>query len=345
MPEEAEYWIEVVNNNEIHKIKLQMTNGEVKERIFIEQIDYMTSTMKNKEEFLTNLLKAGFLQTNVTDVYIAYIDSKTKQKTKLIFNNELINICSKNSYNKKAANVSKPLLDKTDLLMSYIEQLKAYMLKQPSLNSIKRSKIFPYRLKKLILNYMELDNKTYKSSVVYANMSGIMSNIEKEMQNYVVLRNVVLWEKKYLNNLEKVTEKNSKIDNQIKLADYINEKLLEEEQKMQRKKDLEDAKKFLEHISQENDEYLQRFSEEDNKKHDEIHSGLYIKDPLLKQYILENFSIEEINTDINISDKIINLLGIEKVKSLSDEELYSLGFDVTRFRQDYTDDYEEYRRR
>ena len=35
----AKYWIEVVNNNEIHKIKLQMKNGEVKERLCIEQID------------------------------------------------------------------------------------------------------------------------------------------------------------------------------------------------------------------------------------------------------------------------------------------------------------------
>ena len=341
----AKYWIEVVNNNEIYKIKLQMKNGEVKERLCIEQIDYMTSTMKNKEEFLTSLLKAGFLQTNATDIYIAYNASKAKQKTDLIFNNKLINSCAKDSYNKKLANVPNPSLDKTDLLNSYIKQLKFYMLNSSSLNSIKRSRIFPFHLKYLILDYMELDSKPDKSPVVYADMSEIMSNIEKEMQNYVVLRNVVLWEKKYLNNLEKVKEKNSNIDNQIKLADYINEKLLEEEQKMQRKKDLEDAKKFLEHISQENDEYLQRFSEEDNKKHDEIHSGLYIKDPLLKQYILENFSIEEINTDINISDKIINLLGIEKVKSLSDEELYSLGFNVTRFRQDYSDDYNEFRRR
>lgn len=150
----AKYWIEVVNKNEIHKIKLQMKNGEVKERLCIEQIDYMTSTMKNKEEFLTNLLKAGFLQTNATDVYIAYNASKAKQKTDLIFNNKLINSCAIDSYNKKLANVPNPSLDKTDLLINYIKQLKFYMFNPTSLNSIKRSKIFPYHLKYLILDYI-----------------------------------------------------------------------------------------------------------------------------------------------------------------------------------------------
>lgn len=168
-------------------------------------------------------------------------------------------------------------------------------------------------------------------------MSEIMRNIENNMCKYSVLRKVVLWEKKYLYNLEKVKEKNPKIDNQIKMADYITDSLLNVSKDEKRKKDLEEAREFLKQLKTE--------TVIDNKKYDEIHSGLYIKDPLLKQYILENFSIEEINTDINISDKIINLLGIEKVKSLSDEELYSLGFDVTRFRQDHSDDYEEYRRR
>lgn len=333
----AKYWIEVVNNNEIHKIKLQMKNGEVKERLCIEQIDYMTSTMKNKEEFLTNLLKAGFLQTNATDVYIAYNVSKAKQKTDLIFNNKLINSCAIDSYNKKLANVPNPSLDKTDLLITYIKQLKFYMFNPTSLNSIKRSKIFPYHLKYLILDYIELDSKPDKSPVVYADMSEIMRSIENNMCKYSVLRKVVLWEKKYLYNLEKVKEKNPKIDNQIKIADYITDSLLNASNDEKRKRDLEEAREFLEQLKKE--------TEIDNKKYDEIHSGLYIKDPLLKQYILENFSIEEINTDINISDKIVNLLGIEKVKSLSDEELYSLGFDVTRFRQDHSDDYNEFRRR
>ena len=211
------------------------------------------------------------------------------------------------------------------------------MFNPTSLNSIKRSKIFPYHLKYLILDYIELDSKPDKSPVVYADMSEIMRSIENNMCKYSVLRKVVLWEKKYLYNLEKVKEKNPKIDNQIKMADYITDSLLNASKDEKRKKDLEEAREFLEQLKKE--------TVIDNKKYDEIHSGLYIKDPLLKQYILENFSIEEINTDINISDKIINLLGIEKVKSLSDEELYSLGFDVTRFRQDYPDDYEEYRRR
>lgn len=333
----AKYWIEVVNNNEIHKIKLQMKNGEVKERLCIEQIDYMTSAMKNKEEFLTSLLKAGFLQTNATDAYIAYNASKVKQKTDLIFNNKLINSCAIDSYNKKLANVPNPALDKTDLLISYIKQLKFYMFNPSSLNSIKRSKIFPFHLKYLILDYIELDSKPDKSPVVYADMSEIMRNIENNMCKYSVLRKVILWEKKYLYNLEKVKEKNPKIDNQIKIADYITDSLLNASNDEKRKRDLEEAREFLEQLKKE--------TEIDNKKYDEIHSGLYIKDPLLKQYILENFSIEEINTDINISDKIINLLGIEKVKSLSDEELYSLGFNVTRFRQDYSDDYNEFRRR
>ena len=213
----AKYWIEVINNNEIHKIKLQMKNGEVKERLCIEQIDYMTSTMKNKEEFLTNLLKAGFLQTNATDVYIAYNASKNKQKTDLIFNNKLINSCAIDSYNKKLANVSNPSLDKTDLLITYIKQLKFYMFNPTSLNSIKRSKIFPYHLKYLILDYIELDSKPDKSPIVYADMSEIMRSIENDMCKYSVLRKVVLWEKKYLYNLEKVKEKNPKIDNQIKI--------------------------------------------------------------------------------------------------------------------------------
>lgn len=333
----AKYWIEVVNKNEIHKIKLQMENGEVKERLCIEQIDHKTSTMKNKEEFLKNILKTGFLQTNATDVYIAYNASKAKQKTDIIFNNKLINSCAIDSYNKKLANIPNPSLDKTDLLITYIKQLKFYMFNPTSLNSIKRSKIFPYHLKYLILDYIELDSKPDKSPVVYADMSEIMRNIENNMCKYSVLRKVVLWEKKYLYNLEKVKEKNPKIDNQIKMADYITDSLLNASKDEKRKKDLEEAREFLEQLKTE--------TVIDNKKYDEIHSGLYIKDPLLKQYILENFSIEEINTDINISDKIINLLGIEKVKSLSDEELYSLGFDVTRFRQDHSDDYEEYRRR
>lgn len=341
----ARYWIEVVNNNEIYKVPLMSKDGKKLERLHLEQIDYMTSSMKDKSEFLTKLLKSGFLKTNATDVYIAYNANGSKQKKDLVFNNELLKKCSIDSLNKKMNNVVNASLEKTNLLNNYIKQLKFYMFNPTSLNSIKRSKIFPYYLKKLILEYLELNGEIDKSPVIHSEMSTLMRCIENDICKYSELRDVILWEKKYLYNLEKVKEKNPKIDNQLKLVDYINDKLLLEEQESQRKKDLEDAKKFLEHISQEDDDYLQRISEEDNKKYNEIHTGLYIKDPLLKQYILENFSIEEINTDINISDKIIALLGIEKVKSLSDAELYSLGFDVTRFRQDYSDNYEESRRR
>lgn len=217
----AKYWIEVINDKEIYKVPIVSKTGEKIDRLTIEQIDYMTSSMKNKSEFLTNLLKKGFLKTNATDVYIAYNAKGSQQKTDLIFNSKLLNQCSIDSLNKKMHNVVNPSLERTDLLNAYIKQLKFYMFNPTSLNSIKRSKIFPYYLKNLILEYIELDEKMDKSPVVYADMSEIMRSIENDMCKYTELRKVVLWEKKYLYNLEKVKEKNPQIDNQIIILQIV----------------------------------------------------------------------------------------------------------------------------
>lgn len=331
MPKYVErYSLIVKKGNDSYYIPLKTPKGEIKEKVCIEQIDYVTSGYKNLEDFLLALKRQNVLTMIPDKVFIQYKDSGEIKTTDLIFDNNLIRSCSIDNLNQKIKGINGKdrVLTRTSELNEYIQIIKSYMVGQTSYKSIMRSKIFPYHIKNYIKQYIELDKKITFTHTEQEEKKEIMKSIEYNLLKYEYLRKVIIWEKKYLNDLEKVKQKNPSLAFQMKLADYLENNNVEDEKwHDEYNKDIKEAQAYLEGLSHSSKE-----------KFDSIHNGIYLEDEMLKEIILENFTVEQINKDPNITDKIIGLLGIDKVKSLSDEELYSLGFDVASFRNDYPDD-------
>ncbi len=290
-------------------------NGKTGTKAFLEQIDYVTANYKDLGSFLTMLKNNKVIEFNPDSCAIKYKAMGEIKKLDLIFDDKLVAFAAMDVLKKKKQNESKASIDLNDEMLKLINRVKAYAINPESFKSIKNSHTFPWHVRQLLEEYLKYNDVSYESSSKQADINELNNTLAYRISEYKNFRDIVVWEKKYKAKLEK--------NNQPIIEDYVQMKLID----------------YFEH------------KDEIQKTPEQIE---YEKDLEASADVLQERANEEAHKNINrlndkyteLSDKEVettfNAYGIkgveyayseEKIASLPDEDLYAMGFDISRFRE------------
>lgn len=239
----------------------------------IEELDMLTSTYKNEQEFINDLLKYGdkyIKRESNNPVIITHSKNGKTYLDDVIYNDKLIALSASFLRREKSKKKSEKriLLKNSEKMLNFIEYIKGLALNPETrvylLDPDSLGEDVSYKDKKHLKKLVKDDTKTFlglnnqnepeyhivkrgirtllseyiKYSSIYKekkeNEEALIS-IEKDLldiseqinlyfrNDYRNLRNMVAWENKYLEVLEKQLEKNDTIDNRYKLLPKIEE--------------------------------------------------------------------------------------------------------------------------
>lgn len=222
------YSLILEKDKEMKYVPFKNSDG-LTDKATLEQIDYVTSQFKNQEEFLMYLRNSGVLTEAPDKVYIIYNQNKQVMKKDLIYDSSMIHFASMSSLRHKKNN-EKEMIDQNQDIMNFIKRVKAYAINPESYKSIKNSKLFPYHVRQALEKYLEICSKNYKSPTEQFDLKEINEDITyRILKDYSEFRNLFLWERRYLNKLEKQKEKEPDEYTQINMVDYFEEKIMNPE--------------------------------------------------------------------------------------------------------------------
>ena len=269
----------------------------------LEQIDYVTSGFKNQEEFLMHLRDNGVLTQAPDKVYIIYKQGGEIKKKDVIYDSPMIHFASLSSLRHKKNN-EKEQIDQNQDIMNLIKRIKAYAISEKSFKSIKNSKLFPFHVRKVLEEYLEICNKNYKSPTEQFDLKEINNTITyRVLKKYSDFRSLILWERKYLSKLEEQKESQPDEYIQMNLVDYFEKKATNSE------------------VEEEVEEYDESEGIERTISERSFESNMGPED-MIENDTLKKFYIKY-DGDIEL---IIEVLGEEFLESVSELDQYRCGY-------------------
>ena len=202
---QAEIEKRVFNRNIPTTPKLVIFNvdNEACDKFDLEQIDRLTTQYKSEDHLLQELAKSKSYQYLFTDgvnkhLTLVYKYSGYKQ-TEIIYDNKLLSKCAA-MIQKKKKNNQTPELEYFEELNEFIKRIKTYAKSETYRKKLKNSKYVDYYLKKDLVPYIKLfeQHPDFLTPSQASYRDELENAISRKMKNYQTVRNLILWEKKYI---------------------------------------------------------------------------------------------------------------------------------------------------
>lgn len=202
---QAEIEKRVFNRNIPTTPKLVIFNvdNEACDKFDLEQIDRLTTQYKSEDHLLQELAKSKSYQYLFTDgvnkhLTLVYKYSGYKQ-AEIIYDNKLLSKCAA-MIQKKKKNNQTPELEYFEELNEFIKRIKIYAKSENYRKKLKNSKYVDYYLKNDLIPYIKLfeQHPDFLTPSQASYRDELENAISRKMKDYQTVRNLILWEQKYI---------------------------------------------------------------------------------------------------------------------------------------------------
>lgn len=178
-------------------------DNEACDKFDLEQIDRLTTQYKSEDHLLQELAKSKSYQYLFTDgvnkhLTLVYKYSGYKQ-AEIIYDNKLLSKCAA-MIQKKKKNNQTPELEYFEELNEFIKRIKTYAKSENYQKKLKNSKYVDYYLKKDLIPYIKLfeQHPDFLTPSQASYRDELENAISRKMKDYQTVRNLILWEQKYI---------------------------------------------------------------------------------------------------------------------------------------------------
>lgn len=314
----ARYSLVLEKNKQLKYIPFKDSKG-LSDKATLEQIDSVTSQFENEEKFLMFLRNSNLLEEAPDKVYIIYKANGETKKLDIIYNSLMIKSAALSVVKQKSQNAAEIMIEKTLDINKFINKIKSYALNPESYRYIKSSKLFPYFIEKQIDAYLNVNKENYNTPTMQAEIKAASESIEYyALKDYKTFRTLFLWEQRYLKRLNDNKVSKTEEYTQMKLVDYYENNIdKKDDVRSEYEKDLEIA--------------YEELSKDVKRSYNE--NEIEISDDIIREVVNDLMSTITPGTP-EWSDTIIDLIGIEKLNSLSDIELFNMHLDIDKIRDE-----------
>ena len=176
---------------------------EACDKFDLEQIDRLTTQYKSEDHLLQELAKSKSYQYLFNDgvnkhLTLVYKHQGYRQK-EVIYDNKLLSKCAA-MIQKKKKNNQNPELEYFEELNEFIKRIKTYAKSENYRKKLKNSKYVDYHLKKDLIPYIKLfeQHPNFLTPSQASYRDELENAISRKMKNYQTVRNLIIWEQKYI---------------------------------------------------------------------------------------------------------------------------------------------------